>query len=136
MIAMAELMRVARFGFSGVVSTVIHAGVLFVLVDFLGLDPVVSTLPAFLVANINTYLMNRFWVFKARTGSATQFVVFFIVSIVSLLVNTLGMYIGTRILDLPYKITLVISVIVAAAITYLLHKVLTFREKSQPSEVS
>lgn len=137
MITFVELMRMARFGFSGAISTGIHAVLVIVFVEYLGMDPVVSSVPAFLVANINSYLMNRFWVFRARSGSAGQFVIFFIVSIVSLLVNTSGMYVGTRILDFPYKVALAISVIVAAAITYLLHKLLTFREKSdQHSEVS
>ncbi|MBL8019136.1 MAG: GtrA family protein [Leptospirales bacterium] len=137
MITLIELMRVVRFGFSGGISTAIHAACVIVLVDFLGMDPVAASVPAFLIANVNSYLMNRFWVFKARSGSAGQFAVFFIVSVVGLLINLVGMYVGTRVLEVPYKITLAICVLLAAAVTYLLHKLLTFRERiNHSTEVS
>jgi len=128
---MHEIWRIIRFGFSGVISTFIHSAVVIFLVEYTHMDPVVASFPAFLTANANSYLLNRFWVFKSAKGSPTQIVIFFVVSLVSLLINTFGMYIGTRWMGAYYMIVLGVSVVFAAAVTYVLHRLLTFRPREK-----
>ena len=49
-----------------------------------------ATTLAFITANINSYLMNRYWTFQSRTMPSTvEYTKFFIVSIIGLSINVL-----------------------------------------------
>lgn len=99
--------QIAKFGVSGVLNTMVDAGILMFLSFFfsqnLGIaaDKVVFLGVAyyslykafsFIIANINSYIWNRYWTFsQAGTEQAgRQFMQFFVVSIIGFLINVIA----------------------------------------------
>lgn len=83
-------LRYAAVGASG---TLIDFCVLILLVEKFGLPPLAANIPAFLLAVINNYLLNRYWTYRNKEKAfLKQLAKFFSVSLVGLLLSSLLMY--------------------------------------------
>ena len=60
--------EVMRFGAIGIAATATHLAAFAVQVDGIGIDPVPATALSVFVASAVTYLGQRFWVFRGRSG--------------------------------------------------------------------
>ena len=89
-----------KFGVVGVIAFVIDYGVLMLLSQVLGWDPVVSAAISFCVSVIFNYLASMKYVFQRRDDMSRQreFVIFIALSIVGLGINELVMLAGTGLL--------------------------------------
>lgn len=121
-----KTIRIFRFGLSGGISTMIHMGVVVLLVELTRLHPVPSSAVAFLCAVIVSYLLQRNWTFQAAGSHRRQFVRYFAVTFSGLLLNLLLMYTGVEILKLWYFFALSITVILVSVWSYTLHRRWTF----------
>ena len=96
--------QLGKFGVTGVLNVLVDLGVLSLLTYFFrnyyGIDSetaVISFLTfysfykavSFIVANINSYLWNKHWTFNKEGGKSTEFIQFFIVSVVGFAINVL-----------------------------------------------
>lgn len=103
----AVVWQIGKFGVTGVLNVLVDMGVLsiltFIFRSYFSIDSKTAILGAlsfitfysvfksisFIVANINSYLWNKYWTFNREGGKSTEFIQFFIVSVVGFVINVL-----------------------------------------------
>lgn len=103
----AVVWQIAKFGVTGVLNALVDLGILtiltFLLRTYFNIDSksiVIAGLSfltfyslykaiSFIIANINSYYWNKYWTFHKEGEKSSEFVQFFIVSIVGFVVNVL-----------------------------------------------
>lgn len=90
-------MQMIRFGAVGGINTLIDFGILNLLMLMTGITGgsglILCNVVAFIVASLNSYLMNRDWTFKdGSKGRAGQYFLFLVFAIGGLAVNSAGLY--------------------------------------------
>jgi putative flippase GtrA len=119
------LVRLFRFGVSGVIATGIHVAVATPLIYLLHASQVGANGVAFVVANIASYLLNTLWSFGA-TPTRDSYLRFLIVSLAGLAL-TLGISAGAQALGLGYWAGLATILSVVPVVTFVLHRTWTYR---------
>lgn len=86
-----------KFGIVGVIAFLIDYGVLMLLSQGLGWNPVVSAAISFIVSLVFNYLASMKYVFVRKEDLSRQkeFVIFLALSVVGLFINEIIMYAGT-----------------------------------------
>lgn len=86
-----------KFGVVGVIAFAIDYGVLMLLSQLLGMDPVLAAGISFTVSVVFNYLASMKYVFTHREGMSRrrEFVTFVILSVIGLGINELIIWVGT-----------------------------------------
>lgn len=119
------LIRVARFGVSGVVATGVHVAIATTLINGFSASQVTANGAAFVCANVCSYLLNALWSFSAKPGRA-NFLRFYAVSLLGLAL-TLAISWLAQTLGLSYWTGLAAILSVVPPLTFVLHRFWTFR---------
>ncbi len=119
------LVRLFRFGVSGVIATGIHVAVATPLIYLLHASQVGANGVAFVVANVASYLLNTLWSFGA-TPTRDSYLRFLIVSLLGLAM-TLGISAGAQALGFGYWAGLAAILSVVPVVTFVLHRTWTYR---------
>lgn len=92
--------QILKFGVVGIIATVIDFGVLYVLSQPLGLDPVISAGISFCVSLVFNYVASMRYVFTHREGMSRsrEFVIFLVLSLIGLAINEAIMAAGVAVL--------------------------------------
>ena len=92
--------QILKFGVVGVVAFLIDYGVLMLLSQLLGMDPVLSAGISFCVSVVFNYVASMRFVFTHRDDMSRQreFVIFIVLSVVGLIINELCMIAGVSVL--------------------------------------
>jgi putative flippase GtrA len=103
----AIVWQIGKFGVTGVLNVLVDMGILslmtFAFRTYFSIDSKAAIFGAlsfltfysifksisFIVANINSYLWNKHWTFNQESGKKTEFIQFFIVSVVGFVINVL-----------------------------------------------
>ncbi|MGO5268682.1 GtrA family protein [Parafannyhessea umbonata] len=85
-----------KFGVVGVIAFAIDFGVMVLLHETLGMDPVVAAAISFCVSTVFNYLASMRFVFKHRDdmSRSREFVIFVVLSVVGLIINEICMVVG------------------------------------------
>jgi putative flippase GtrA len=98
----AVIWQIGKFGVTGVLNVLVDMGVLSLLIAFFrnsfqinASDVFFSVLTfysiykalSFIVANINSYIWNKYWTFNQTGEKKSEFIQFFLVSIVGFIIN-------------------------------------------------
>jgi putative flippase GtrA len=87
---LAKIAETLRAGAAGIVATLVDLGVLALLVSVFHVDARVASIPALLAGGIANFIGNRWFAFRASSGSlAKQAVGYSAVEIVALVLNAL-----------------------------------------------
>ncbi len=106
----------------------INLGLLYFFTEFLNIWYMVSAACAFTLAVINNFILNKYWTFRNRTPEIPkQFVTYFIVSVVSLIINLSVLYILTEYVGFWYMTAQIVAIFVALSNNYLGNRKYTFR---------
>lgn len=92
---MKELMKqIIRFSVVGGSAFLIDYGLLYFLTEFAGINYLISSCISFSISVVYNYVFSIFWVFDVqRKGNKTkEFLVFFILSVIGLGINTFIMW--------------------------------------------
>ncbi len=118
-----------RSALASLFTTALDFGTLTGLVELLGIDYVLATWLGTLVGSLSNFTINRVWAFDARDRPGTgQFVRFLLVQAGSSLWHTLGVWVLTRFLGLPYQESkLIISVVAYLGWNYPMNRWYVFR---------
>jgi len=98
-----------KFGIVGVANTVIDWTVYFILsrfVPFFASNLVYAKAISFLFGVTNSYYWNRKWTFRSLNNSLSIFIPFFMLNVVSIIINTGVMFVALTYLSLPEIIAL------------------------------
>jgi putative flippase GtrA len=115
------LQKFARYGVVGIVGTVMYVGLLALLVNGLGLEPIGTSVFVFGFVLLISYILNYFWTFQASRGHTEVFPRFIIVSVIGLLINTGIMYITVDILRWWYLWGVLIAIFFVPCSNFLLN---------------
>lgn len=92
--------QILKFGVVGIIATVIDFGVLYILSQPLGLDPVLSAGISFCVSLVFNYVASMRYVFTHREdmSRSREFVIFLVLSLIGLAINEAIMAAGVAVL--------------------------------------
>lgn len=91
--------QILKFGVVGIIATVIDFGVLYILSQPLGLDPVLSAGISFCVSLVFNYTASMRYVFTHREdmSRSREFVIFLVLSLIGLAINEAIMAAGVAV---------------------------------------
>lgn len=94
----ALIEQVMKFGVVGALAFGVDYGVLMLLSQVCGVDPVIAAAISFCVSVVFNYLASMRYVFVHRDdlGAAHEFALFIILSVIGLGINEVIMWLGTR----------------------------------------
>ena len=119
-----------RYSVVGASGTAIDFCVLILLVEALGIPPLPASIPAFLLAVINNYLLNRYWTYRNKESALIkQMAKFLAVSLVGLLINSSLMYLLLEI-GLWYVLAKILIIGVVIIWNFSANSMWTFRKNA------
>jgi putative flippase GtrA len=122
--------QVLRFGFSGGIATLLGAAAYWVPATFWDVPPLVANFLAYLVALASGYVLHSRWSFRGHGSRDNAFRTtgrFFAVSLVSLALNSLWVWLLTGVMDGPTWWPVVTMIFVTPAVTFALNRQWVFR---------
>ncbi|HUS49331.1 MAG TPA: GtrA family protein [Candidatus Paceibacterota bacterium] len=120
----------ARFVVVGVINTLIHLSVLYILTEFFSVYYILSSLLAFLVAVTNSFIMNTLWTFKRdiKHKTITRYGKFFLISIISSFSNLFFLYLFTELFGIWYMFSQIIAIGLTLMMNFIGYKFWIFKE--------
>lgn len=94
--------RILRFGFAGILATILYFILVSAIVSGLGIDPVVASVYAYLIALVFSYVMQSRFTFRVREDTFGQGLRFVITSLCGLAISFWAMSFSVNVLELPY----------------------------------
>ena len=110
--------QILKFGVVGVLAFLVDYGVLMLLSQVFGVDPVLSAGISFCVSVVFNYLASMRYVFTHREdmSKTKEFVIFIVLSAVGLVINEIIMWVGTRWLGTTGLAVTVVKVFATAVV--------------------
>jgi putative flippase GtrA len=124
------LAQAVRFGIAGGIATVLGAATYWTFANFAGVGPMVANFFGYLLAAVSGYLMYSRWSFKGhgrRENALRTTSRFFLVSLVSLGLNSFFVWLLMTALRGPNWWPVITMVFVTPVITFLLNRQWVFR---------
>ena len=121
----ALAVKAACFGGIGVINTVIHAGIVVLLVEMLALWPPVAHVFGFMAASLFSYAANATFTFRAPLSRA-GYLKFVSVSVATLITAVVVSTIA-QLLSMSYLVGIALVIVINPAISFMLHHSITFR---------
>jgi putative flippase GtrA len=126
--SLVELFTIGRFAIIGVLATIVHIAIVWVLISHAGLFPIVANLLAFLVAFILSFSGHYYWTFYSRSDRMQALRRFFVISGSAFVLNNIVL---TGLLSIEI-ITAVMAAIYAAFLipvfTFILSRLWVFKQ--------
>ena len=114
---MLQTGRLLRFGLVGVITAVVHYGLLYVLVEYAGMQATLSSSVGFLVAVAVNYGMHYSWTFAAPVPHGRALTRYIVMIALGFLINGGAMQAGVEILGLNYLVVQLLMRTPSAIIT-------------------
>ncbi len=127
---MDEAARLSRFVLVGMLATIIHVAIFGALVERSGAAPVYASIPAFLVAMLVSYAINRAWTFSASGRHGIELPRYASISLLGLSLNVLITYVAVNVLHWWYVRALAVIVLIVPVTTFCLNRRWTFRAEA------
>ena len=129
--------KIFRYLVSGGSAAVVHVSMLFVFVELLHLWYVVSSMFAFLIAFVVSFLLQKFWTFRnpSREGVHKQAGIYFLVAVINLTLNTLLIYVFVEYFNFHYLLGQIVASGLIAISSFFIYSKFIFHHKavSNPS---
>ena len=124
------LMQIIKFIIVGGISTIIDYIIFFILHDFLNWNTIISNIIGFTVFVIYNYIASIKWVFDVNKDNdpKKQFIIYIILSIIGLLINTAIVYFCVDIIKFYSLISKVIATAIVMVFNFITRKM--FLEKA------
>ncbi len=99
-------LQIIKFGFSGVVCTIIDFALLYICTERIGINYLLSSTISYIVSFVTNYILSITVVFEIdkNKGKIKNFAIFSILSAIALLLNELIMWFGVDICELYYML--------------------------------
>ena len=110
--------QILKFGVVGALAFLVDYGVLMLLSQVFGVDPVLAAGISFCISVIFNYLASMRYVFTHRDdmSKTREFVLFIVLSIVGLIINEIIMWLGTRAFGSSGLAVTVVKVVATAVV--------------------
>ena len=124
--------HLTRFILTGLAATATHYLVLRAGVDGLGLDPVAATFPAFALAFLLGYTLNRNWTFRSNAQHRRALPAYFGLALLGLTNNAILMQLLVHGMQQSYTTGFLAGVFTTPVISYLGSRYWVFRSRPNP----
>ena len=123
------LKQIFRFIIVGGIATVIDFALLYIFKEFLNFNIILSNTLAFTISVIYNYIASIKWVFDVSENRnyKIQFIIFIILSILGLIINSSILYVFSKFLGIYYLLSKVLATIVVMIYNFITRKI--FLEK-------
>lgn len=123
-----HLVQIFRYMIAGFSAFIVDTSVLFLLTDFLHIYYLLSTIFAFLIGLLVSYLINIYWVFNKRKKEErkVEIMIFVIISIVGLLLTLALMWLFTSIFKVYYLYSKILTTLIVLAWNFSAKKKILF----------
>lgn len=128
---MSKLMKqIVRFGVVGGLAFLVDYGVLWALVDLLGVNYLVASALSFAVSVIFNYVLSTLWVFECSGNGNRlhEFLVFVVLSVIGLLLNLAIMWLAVDVLGIHYLIAKIGSTGIVMVYNFVTRKLILERK--------
>jgi len=115
-----------KFAGVGAIGTSGHYLTLIILVQAVGISPVIASTGGFVVGALINYVLNYVYTFASDKGHAEAIVKFFAVAALGAGLNATIMYIGANIVHIHYLLAQIAATGIVVFITFLLNRLWTF----------
>jgi len=117
-----------KFGIVGVSNTFINLLLLYLLTSVVGIYYLISAIIAFVVANLNSFVLNKTWTFREnlKKNFFKKYVKFFVVSLNSLIIDLAALYLFTEVFHLYYMFSQAIAIALSFGLNFFFNKKFTF----------
>lgn len=120
----------ARFVFVGGIATLIDWSTFYILAITLSIYYQFSLLVGLMLGSITHFILNKMFTFKCKSKRIiSQFLLFSAIAILSILANSLLMFIFIEKILIGKMISRIITTILIVSFNYIMHKNLTFNKK-------
>ena len=126
-----KALKIFRYFAPGGSAVVVHVGMLFLFVELFHLWYVVSSMFAFLIAFIASFLLQKFWTFRntSKEGLHKQAGVYFIVAVINLALNTFLIYIFVEYFNFHYLLGQIVASGLIAISSFFIYSKFIFHNK-------
>lgn len=126
-----QLVKLVKFGITGVMNTAVDFLVYTLLVSFFSMGLYVSQIISYSCGMLNSYVVNRKWTFSTKNGFFSGELVRFIVLNLSMMLLGMGIiYVCTQKLMLHKLVAKLISTLLVLIINFLISNFWVFRSRS------
>lgn len=116
--------QILRFGVVGGLAFVIDYVVLYVLTDIFHIYYLISSCISFTVSVIFNYILSIKWVFDVnKKQDMHEFIVFIILSVIGLIINSIIMYIMVDIISVHYMISKLLATLIVMVYNFITRKI-------------
>ena len=120
--------QIFKFGIVGGITFIIDYLLLYVLTEFFGIHYLISSIISFTVAVVLNYILSIKWVFDVKKKHGPkEFIIFIVLSVMGLLINSLIMYFMVDVFKIHYMISKLVSNALVMIYNFITKK--TFIEK-------
>ena len=116
-----------KFGLIGILNTLITIGS-YMLFVYLGMNYIIANVIGYGIGVINSYYWNKNWVFQVSSNQRNIFVKFVVVNLITLVINTLALYILANYLDMHPYLAQIFATGFGLLINFFLNKKWTFEK--------
>ncbi len=124
---MLEPDKLFRFTVVGLITAAVHYGLLFLLVEFLGLQATIASSLGFLVAVAVNYLMHYSWTFAAPVPHGHALLRYIVMISLGFLINGGFMQFGVVALELNYLLVQLLAFVAVISWNFLVSSLWVFR---------
>ena len=119
-----------KFGLIGILGTLVNLFILYVFTEFAGIFYLISAIIAFFVAATHNFILNKIWTFKEKINYlfTKKYIQFLIVSISSLVINLIFLYIFTEFFNIYYMVSQALAIGVSFIANFIGNKIWTFKK--------
>lgn len=126
-----QLVKLVKFGITGVMNTAVDFWVYTLLVSFFSMGLYVSQIISYSCGMLNSYVVNRKWTFSTQNGFFSGELVRFIVLNLSMMLLGMGIiYVCTQKLMFHKLVAKLISTLLVLIINFLISNFWVFRSRS------
>lgn len=122
-----EITRITRFCIVGLLNTTVFFLLFFLFFNIISLNYLLSSTIAYLLATVNSFMINRSWTFESYGEKNKKFIKFVIVNLVSIGVNSLMIFILVELFCLHPWLAQFLTICVTTCINYTGNRFWTFK---------
>ena len=121
--------QIIKYSLVGIVNTIITAIILFILMKGFGVSYKISNAVGYVAGFINSFIMNKFWTFKAnQTSTMKQFLRFSAVFAVCYLLQLGFVILLVEKLSINKDISQLLGMVFYTLIGFIFNKIFTFKD--------
>ena len=127
-----EMKRLIKFCSVGVVNTAVDYLSFALLSQLFGVDKYLSQVAAFMIATLNSYLLNRRFTFKSQAKLfGIKLLLFYILNIITMGISVLSLYVLCDIVGMNELIAKIPIMPITFAVNYLGNRLVIFRKEDK-----